>query len=85
MTKRTEAETKELFDKASRKCVTGVNGLRVLLSRKAKELGKNDLSDMMEIVSALIADFEKSYECKDRGNNSNGFGLWINLEIAKIK
>lgn len=65
------------FETAAKLCVTGAAGLKKL----AKSTGKNDI---VSVLKALNSKFEKSYECKKKGNNSSAFGLFLNLEINKL-
>lgn len=71
------ADLIEKFDKAAKLCVSGVAGLRKL----AHSTGEKD---MVSIFKSLNERFERSYECKKKGNNFDGLGLFLNLEIEKL-
>jgi len=74
-------EMKKLFNAAASMVVTGRGGLKSIVTAKAKKLGQTKI-DMMATVSALVDDYRASSVY--RGDVSDGFALFLNLEIDKI-
>ncbi len=78
-----EKEIKEMLNVAAQMIVSGMPGLKQILSKKAKEIGN---ADMMECVKSLIGDYENSniFKQKKESYHGSAFALYLNLEIAKI-
>jgi len=74
-----EQEMKKFFDQATKKCIS-IDRLRAFIGKKAKCLKAKSMAD---VLPAIFADFENSQECKERGCNPDGFGLWLNIQIQK--